>query len=156
FKPLIVYDKDNPSPEYSSFYYAAAACELGYKAVAKDMFLQIRNLYPNWNQMAEVNYWLARIYFDQREYFQGLHVLHELQASQLTDDIAQMKRHYLAEITDVETLRMAAEEYPGDAEVARAFARMLALEAFKPSSRNTFDSLTALFGFRKEEFEINE
>ena len=28
FKPLIVYDKDNPSPEYSSFFYGVAAYEL--------------------------------------------------------------------------------------------------------------------------------
>src|SRR5882757_8008 len=71
FKPLIVYDKDNPSPEYSSFYYGVSAYESGYKAVAKDMFLQLRNLYPNWDQLPEVNYWLARVYFDQHEYFQA-------------------------------------------------------------------------------------
>src|SRR5689334_18219877 len=53
FKPLIVYDKDNPSVEYSSFYYGVCAYELTYKSVAKDMFLQLRNLYPNWDQMPE-------------------------------------------------------------------------------------------------------
>lgn len=156
FKPLIVYDKDNPSPEYSSFYYAAAAHELGYKAVAKDMFLQIRNLYPNWDQMPEVNYWLAKIYFDQREYFQGMHVLHELHASQLSDDILNMKRHYLAQIDDGETLLMMAEEYPGDTEVARALAKALARDAFKPSVHRAFDSLISLYNFRREEFDINE
>jgi hypothetical protein len=156
FKPLIVYDKDNPSPEYSSFYYAVAAHELGYKAVAKDMFLQIRNLYPYWDQMPEVNYWLAKIYFDQREYFQGMHVLHELNAYQLSEDISLMKRHYLGEITDIETLRMMSEEYPADVEVARALARALGKEAFRPSVRRTFDSLISVFNFRREEFDINE
>ncbi|HZY78166.1 MAG TPA: ABC transporter substrate-binding protein [Cyclobacteriaceae bacterium] len=156
FKPLIVYDKDNPSPEYSSFYYAIAAHQLGYKAVSKDMLLQVRNLYPNWDQMPEVNYWLAKIYFDQREYFQGMHVLHELHASQLTEDIALMKRHYLGEIKDIETLRMMSEEYPTDVEVARALVKALGQEAFKPSVRRTFDSLVTLFNFRREEFDINE
>jgi tetratricopeptide (TPR) repeat protein len=156
FKPLIVYDKDNPSPEYSSFYYAVAAHELGYKAVAKDMFLQIRNLYHSWDQMPEVNYWLAKIYFDQREYFQGMHVLHELQAHQLSEDIILMKRHYLAQVEDAETLRMMAEEYPTDPEVARSLAKALAREAFKPSVHRTFDSLITLYNFRREEFDINE
>lgn len=156
FKPLIVYDKDNPSPEYSSFFYGVAAYELNYKAVAKDMFLQIRNLYPNWDQLPEVNYWLARIYFEQREFFQGMHVLHELHAYQLEQDIALMKRHYLAMINDTETLRMMTEEFPVDTEVARAFVTMLAQEVYRPSSRATFDSLLLVHHFRREDFNINE
>src|ERR1044071_5394324 len=156
FKPLIVYDKDNPSPEYSSFYYGVAAYELGYKAVAKDMFLQIRNLYPNWDQLPEVNYWLAQIYFDQHEYFQGMHVLHELHAYQFEQDVAMMKRHFLAEIKDTETLRMMSEEFPVDTEVARAFVTMLGLEYYKPASKRTFDSLLLVHNFRREDFNINE
>lgn len=156
FKPLIVYDKDNPSVEYSSFYYGVCSYELGYKAVAKDMFLQIRNLYPNWDQMPEVNYWLARIYFDQHEYFQAMHVLHELHAYQVEQDVALMKRHFLAEIRDTETLRMMTEDFPVDTEVARAFVTMLGLEAYKPSARHTFDSLLQIHNFRIEDFSINE
>jgi hypothetical protein len=156
FKPLIVYDKDNPSPEYSSFYYGVSAYELGYKAVAKDMFLQVRNLYPNWDQLPEVNYWLARIYFDQHEYFQGMHVLHELYSYQFEQDVAMMKRHFLAEIKDTETLRMMWEEFPVDTEVARAFETSLGLEYYKPASRKTFDSLLIVHNFRREDFNINE
>jgi hypothetical protein len=156
FKPLIVYDKDNPSPEYSSFYYGVAAYESNYKSVAKDMFLQIRNLYPNWDQMSEVNYWLARIYFDQHEYFQGMHVLHELHAYQFEQDVAMMKRHFLAEMRDTETLRMMAEEFPVDTEVGRAFVTMLGTEYYKPSSHKTFDSLLLVHNFRREDFGINE
>lgn len=156
FKPLIVYDKDNPSPEYSSFYYGVSAYHLGYKAVAKDMFLQIRNLYPNWDQLPEVNYWLARIYFDQHEYFQGMYVLHEITDYKLLGDISLMKRHFLSEIQDVEVIRMASEEFPNDPEVIRQFARLLALELYKPSSRQSFDSLLSLYNFRREDFNINE
>lgn len=156
FKPLIVYDRDNPSVEYSSFYYAVSAYELHYKSVAKDMLLQIRNLYPNWDQMPEVNYWLARIYFDQHEYFQGMHVLHELHAYQLEADVQLMKRHFLSEIKDTETLRMMSEEFPVDTEVARAFVTMLALEAYRPSARHTFDSLLSIHNFRIEDFTVNE
>jgi hypothetical protein len=156
FKPLIIYDRENPNPEYSSFYYAASAYHLGYLAVAKDMFIQIRNLYPNWDQMPEVNYWLAKIYFDQREYFQGMHVLHELYDYKFESDIAAMKRHYLSQIQDVETMWMAAEEYPIDVEVARALTKLLATEAFKPSVRKQFDSLLTAFNFNREDYSVNE
>jgi len=156
FKPLIVYDKDNPSVEYSSFYYAVSAYNLGYKAVAKDMFLQIRDLYPTWDQLHEVNYWLAVIYFDQREYFQGMSVLHQLTAYQTEQDAAMMKRYFLAQIKDTETLRMMSEEFPVDTEVARALVTMLAMEAYKPSSRRTFDSLIDVHHFNITDFNVNE
>lgn len=155
FKPLVVYDKDNPSVEYSSFYYAVSAYELGYKSVAKDMFLQLRDLYPSWDQLPEVNYWLARIYFDQHEYFQGMHILRSITAYALEPDVQMMKRHFLAQIKDTETLRMMSEEFAADTEVARAFASMLALESYRPSSRHTFDSLLNIYHFPVEQFSIN-
>ena len=71
FKPLLSYDKENPYSEYASFYYALSAMRKNYHAVAKDMFLQIKKLYPEWDQLNEVNFWLAKIYFDRLEYFQG-------------------------------------------------------------------------------------
>jgi tetratricopeptide (TPR) repeat protein len=156
FKPLIVYDKENPSPEYSSFYYGVSAYELGYKAVAKDMFVQIRTLYPAWDQLSEVNYWLARIYFDQHEYFQGMNVLRDITDYKFVEDISMMKRHFLAEIKDPEVLRMASEEFPADPEVIRQLATSLALEAYRPSSRHVFDSLLMRYNFRREDFNINE
>src|SRR5262245_34090773 len=61
FKPLMVYDKNNPYPEYASFFYALSALNQNYHAVARDMLLQVKKLYPEWDQLNEVNYWLAKI-----------------------------------------------------------------------------------------------
>src|SRR5688500_18613586 len=63
FKPLISYAANNPYSVYASFYYALSAYNQGYKAVAKDMFNQIRSLYPNWDKIGEVNFWLGKIHF---------------------------------------------------------------------------------------------
>ena len=94
------------------------------------MFYQLRKLYPDWNQMHEVNFWLAKSYFDQGELFQALHVLSEINPAMLADqkfrdDVGTMKRYYLRKIDDPETLRMAGENYPNDAEVGRALAALL-------------------------------
>ncbi len=156
FKPLIVYDKGNANIENSSFYYAVSAERLGYKSVAKDMFLQIRSLYPTWPQLPEVNYWLAKIYFDEREYFQALRMLREVHDYRFEQDVENMKHHFLAQIQDPETMRMAAEEFPVDREVGRAWAKLLAAEAFNPNVRRQFDSLTAVHHFNPSEFDINE
>jgi outer membrane protein assembly factor BamD (BamD/ComL family) len=78
FKSLTVYGKDNPYIEYSSFFYAMSAYRLGYITVARDMLLQIKKLYPKWNQMDEVNYLLCKTYFDQKEYFQARSLMDEI------------------------------------------------------------------------------
>src|SRR6185436_12594718 len=100
--------------EYASFYYAQAALQQRYLAVAKDMFLQIKKLYPTWDQMNEVNFWLAKMYFDQREYFQAMHTLKEVKQEDYIEieEIAKLKRNYLIGIADPEILRMMWEDYP--------------------------------------------
>ncbi len=94
FKPLIVYDRDNSFLEHSSFFYALSAYHQKFPAVAKDMLLQIKQLYPNWSQMSEVNYWMAKIYFDQRQYFQAMQVLREYPTLNQQQNVVEMKHHY--------------------------------------------------------------
>src|SRR6478736_10229877 len=105
FKPLIVYDKENPYPEYASYFYALSAHESGYPSVAKDMLLQIKKLYPTWDQMDEVNFRLAKIYFDQREYFQGLMILKGITNPSFQQDIQSMEKQYISQIEDPEILK---------------------------------------------------
>ncbi len=156
FKPLMVYDQENPYPEYASFYYALSAQRLGYTSVAKDMLLQIKKLYPEWNQMNEVNYWLCKIYFDLGEYFQGL-----LIASLITDEsfksgITDFKRVYLAKIDDPETLKMVLEDYPEENEAARALVRVLGRQPFALQETALIDSLILKFDLPREQLITNE
>src|SRR5258707_2027024 len=46
FRPLTIYDKANPYPEYASFYYALSAQKLSFNTGAKEMCLQTENIYP--------------------------------------------------------------------------------------------------------------
>jgi tetratricopeptide (TPR) repeat protein len=156
FKPLVVYDAKNPSPEYASYYYALSAYRMGFFSVAKDMFLQMRKLYPAWDQLNEVNYFLGKIYFDQREYFQALLTIKDIHQESFIDDLAAMKRNYLSPIQDTETLRMLYEEYPEDKEVAYALARAIAHQPYLEQDVNAMDAICIKFGFSKEEFASSE
>jgi len=156
FKPLVVYDAKNPSPEYASYYYALSAYRMGFFSVAKDMFLQMRKLYPAWDQMSEVNYFLGKIYFDQREYFQALLILKDIQQEFFFADVTAMKRNYLPQVGDVETLRMLYEEYPEDKEVAHALAGAIARQPYLEQDVNLMDVICGKFGFLREEFASAE
>ncbi len=47
FKPLIQYDSKNNYSAYASFYYALAAYNQGFKAVAKTSLNQLKATHPN-------------------------------------------------------------------------------------------------------------
>jgi len=156
FKPLTVYDDENPFPEYASFYYALSAQRLGYASVAKDMFLQMKKLYPDWSQMNEVNYWLCKIYFDLGEYFQGLLIASLITDESFQNGLTDFKRVYLARIDDPETLKMVLEDYPQDREAARALVRLLGSQPMHLQETGLMDSLILKFSLPREELVTNE
>lgn len=156
FKPLVVYDSKNPSPEYASYYYALSAYLMGFFSVAKDMFLLMKKLYPAWDQQDEVNYFLGKIYFDQREYFQALLILKGIQQESFHNDVQAMKRNYLSQIEDAETLRMLYEEYPDDIDVAHTVAKAVSRQPYIEQDVNLIDGICVKFRFSKEEFASNE
>lgn len=154
FKPLMVYDKNNPYPEYASFYYAMAALRQNYGAVARDMLLQIKKLYPEWDQMSEVNFWLAKIYFDKGECFQGMRTLAEVKQEDYLEQqqITRIKRHYLLRISDPEILRMMWEEYPDDAVVGHCLARAIALQPYPQQDQELLAGVIARFNLSRENY----
>lgn len=151
FKSLTVYDRDNQFSEYASFYYAMSAYRLGYATVAKDMLLQIKNLYPQWEQLDEVNYTLCKIYFDQQEYFQARLLMDQVKDTSFQDDLQNLKLAYISQIEDAETLRMMLEEHTDDAVVAKILVKRLGQQAYHLQDTLLMDSLINHFHLSKEE-----
>lgn len=156
FKALVIYDQSNPYTEYASYYYALSAYNMGFASVAKDMFVQMRKLYPTWVQIDEVNYFLGKIYFDQREYFQALLILKDIQQRSFRADLEAMKKNYLARVDDPEVLVMLGEEYPKDSTVAYSLAKAISQQPLLEQDIKLLDSLCVRFGFSREQFPSQE
>jgi tetratricopeptide (TPR) repeat protein len=114
FKPLMVYDQMNPYTEYALLYYSICAYQQSYYTLAKESLIQIKTLYPEWDQMDEVNYWLAAVYFQQGEIFQALRMLYAMKSPRDLSSIERMKNNYLLKIYDEEVIRLVLEEFPGE------------------------------------------
>lgn len=153
FQPLTVYDRENPYPEYASFYYALSAQNLGYAIMAKDMFLQIKKIYPSWEQIDEVNYCLTKLYLDEREYFHALALSREIQNPDFKKDIVALERKALMNISDVETLKMLLEENKTDMEVARSLAYAIGRNTADTDAKY-LDSISQVFGFHPSDFIV--
>jgi ABC-type branched-subunit amino acid transport system substrate-binding protein len=152
FKPLIPYDDENPYSAYASFYYALSAYRQNYPAVAKDMLLQIKKVHPKWDKMDEVNLWLANIYLESDDYFQGVKVLNEVNDKKMEETVNGVKRKHLSGIADSETLRMLHEEFPKDIVIAQVLARALATNLSDPEDKKALEQLIDRFKFEKSDF----
>src|SRR5690606_12386457 len=95
FKPLIPYDKDNMYAEYASFYYAVSAYHQGYMAVAKDQLNHIKSVYPKWEKMSEVDYWLGLVHIKNGDFFQAFRVFSTIQDRKFQADIDAAKKKAL-------------------------------------------------------------
>jgi hypothetical protein len=151
FKSLTVYDKDNSFSEYASFYYAMSAYRLGYITVTKDMLLQIKKLYPEWNQMDEVNYLLCKTYFDQKEYFQARTVMDQIKDPTFISDLQNLKRVYISQIEDPEILRMMLEEHPEDVEIAKIMVKRLGQQPYHLQDTTLINSLITQYGLSRSD-----
>ncbi len=152
FKPLIQYDSKNNYSAYASFYYALSAYNQGFKAVAKTSLNQLKATHPTWNKMDEVNFWMGKILLDDRDYFQALKVFATVQDKKIQQDIDVAKSAALAPIADSETLKMMLEEYPKDAVIARALAKLLAKDQTNPEDKVFLENLIVKFNFKKSDF----
>ena len=148
FRTLMVYDKDNPFVEYATFYYGLSAYHQNYFSVTKEALLQIKRLYPEWNQMDEVNYWMAAVYFEQGEIFQALRMLYSMRAPRDFASIERMKNNYLLQVYDDEIIRLILEEYPGELTlVKRLVTRKLTKREYEKARQ-----IIEQYGLREDDF----
>ncbi|MEX1239593.1 MAG: ABC transporter substrate-binding protein [Cyclobacteriaceae bacterium] len=152
FKPLIAYDQNNQYSPYASFYYALSAFRQGYLVVAKDMFLQIKSVHSKWDKMDEVNLWLAKIYLQDADYFQGIKTLNLIQNKNILEAGKAVKEQHLAAITDAETLKMMLEEFPKDDVVAKSLARVLAKDLSDEENKQMLEALIDRFKLERADF----
>ena len=155
FKPLIVYDVNNPYAEYASFFFSLSAFYQGYPAVAKDNLLQLKKLHPDWNQLDDVNYWLAKIYFDQHQYFQALLQLKSIKSAAFREDVDAMQKFYLSQIDDVETLKMMMEENQDNAIAAYALVKAISSQPIYQQDATLFEKMITKFNLNRKEFASN-
>lgn len=154
FKRLMPYDKENPFSVYASFYYSLSAYKQNYKSVSKDMLNQIKILYPEWEKIDEVNYWLAIHLFEAGDSFQALKILNSIKNKSLTSDVSRAKQHYVSAITDAEILRMMLEEYPKDETIGICLAKYLAKNFTTAEERRELEKLVEAYHLDRDEYAL--
>ena len=167
FRALSRAGENNPYVVYASLHFAMAAFQSGDYSLAKNMLLQIKSKYPKWNQMSEVDYWLANTYFELGDYEQALTLLKELNQQKGTtrntlEEADLMKQYYIGEVTEPDQLQSWLKQYPDDRAIATQLVKQILqggnneLIPLKDSLVQAFRIDEASFGFASQASSIKK
>ena len=154
FKPLISKNENNPFPAYASFYYAVSSYREGFPALAKDMLLQVKQLYPRWSRIDEVNYWLGQIYLETAAYDQGITVLRDIKNAEIKTDVIKLKNYYFRSIEDYDLLVELYQTYPADNQLAMALAGAIAKKPLVNQDHDMLNEIIERFQFDPDQFNM--
>lgn len=132
------------APE-ASYFYALAALKSGKTDEAYKMLLQLQNQHPSWEGMADADYLLANVLFEQGEYERALSKLQELQGTSLASDAEGLKRYYLMRVNDRGRYEQLMRRFGSDKTVAQVYADKLIAGWYRPQDRQLLESLVQEF-----------
>lgn len=143
-------DNSRYAPE-ASYLYALAALHNHKPEKAYDMLLQLQNQHPNWEGMADADYLLANVLFEQGAYERALSKLQELKGSSLENDAENLKRYYLTRV-DRPTYEQLLKRFDSDKTVAQVYADKLIGGWYRPQDRQALESIVTHFDLDRDRY----
>jgi hypothetical protein len=154
FQSLAKETTNNPIVEYAHFFYALSAYHENYEAYARDILLQIKTKHPDWENIDEVNYWLAKIEFEGKKFDQALKNANAIRNKSVLQDARNMKIHFLNNIGSVDSLLTLLKNHPEDTVLARITADKIHDQPILNRDTELLDELVKRYKFNKSKYEI--
>eukprot|EP01132_Coremiostelium_polycephalum_P001058 gene1058-1342_t len=158
----------NALTPYAYFYYALSAYHQSMPATAELAFNHLLQAYPHWGQKDEVLYWMAQLYFEQKDYQKALTYLADIQDRALDQSIVKIKKHFLSQAEDINQLDQLFQQYPDDTIIAKLWlhsqkqlplikqdlVRMETVVNRLKLSKSIYDPLHALTSIKKSKYHV--
>jgi ABC-type branched-subunit amino acid transport system substrate-binding protein/thioredoxin-like negative regulator of GroEL len=125
-RPLLKASPANAYVAYAHYYSALASLKNKQYAEARQSINTLLTTFPSWKAAEEVHYLSANIAFETADYAGALATLKTIRSSGLKSDVVGLKRHYLSQIRDINTLKKLQSSYADDAVVAEVLVAKLA------------------------------
>ena len=145
-------DNDSPYAPEASYFYALAALKNSKPDQAYQMLQQLQNDNPKWEGMADADYLLANVLFEQGEYARALSKLQELKGSSLESDAEGLKRFYLNRLNDRKAYERLLQQYASDKTVAQVYADKLIGGWYRAQDRQTLESIVSRYKLDRDRY----
>ncbi len=153
FKPLTSEFENNVDVRYASYFYAVAAWHHGEAIHAKNMFLQLKNKYPSWDKMDEINLWLIKIYFDEGQFEEAKKLMRVLPTTDLKEKSLDLEAEYLSQLSYDQLYEMITSN-TNDQEIAKALANKIEQKPFHEQDRALLENIVTVFDLDPDRYQI--
>jgi tetratricopeptide (TPR) repeat protein len=155
FRPLTSAFDDNKFQAIASYYYAVAAFKDNQTYVARDMFLQLSQKYPNWEKQDEVSLWLVNIYLSENNYESAQKYIQKIRDANIKSDAYAIKNDYLEQLsyTQLETM---LQENPSDTDIAVNLADKIASLPISEQDRGLLENIVSVFELDQTKYRIED
>ncbi|MDZ7899345.1 MAG: ABC transporter substrate-binding protein [Arcicella sp.] len=125
---------ESPYLPYSFYFNALSSAKLQKYFEAKTTLKNLMILYPNWSESDEINYLLADIAFQEKNYDEAFKYGNSILKETLLDDVAEMKAHYVQQIQSTKTLSDLAKKFPNESILTEKRAKTPEIITAKPNA----------------------
>ena len=154
-KPLTYHYDGNRYEKMASFYYAVAAYHEGQKYLARDMFLQILEKYPDWKKNDEVYLWLTNIYLQEGDLDKAMTYASKIRGKEIRQEASHLKEAFLRTF-EYDSLRSMLEQHPSDKQIARIIADKIIELPFVEQDRDLLENIVSVYELDKTKYRIEE
>ena len=144
--PLTLRRYNNSLVPFAHYYSALASQKLNRVAESRQMLQQLRERFPDWKKMDEVNYLLADLTFREKQFGQALDYLQDIPEGLMKRDVELLKKNYIAPLQDLNYLKNLNRQYPSDRVVALALVDLIQRNSTDKADLALSDELTNRFG----------
>ncbi|MDH5598320.1 MAG: ABC transporter substrate-binding protein [Cyclobacteriaceae bacterium] len=145
FKPLIQASEDNPYSAYSSYYFALCNYHQGFPHLAQDMFLQIAQIYSDWEKIDEVYLWLSYLYTEKQDFIKAYSWIDKLDKN-FDQGVKEKYKYYLVrQINSLEIMEELHRNFPEEKLIAERYAETILAQSIITQDREKLEELIELF-----------
>jgi ABC-type branched-subunit amino acid transport system substrate-binding protein len=162
--PLTNVSYANTLTPFAHYYYALAAQKLNRLTESRQMLVQLKSRFQNWEKTDDVNYLLADLSFAEKKYSQALNSLQSISNVAVRKDADVLEKFYINPLKDLALVQALSQQFPADKIVAQALVNLAtpapaSLDPIKPLITNAFKkgfyNIAILFPFRITDFAFD-
>ncbi len=154
FKPLTSAFNDNPYIKQANFYYGVSAFKDNQVEIAASSFKFLKDNYPNWDQIDEVNLWTIKCALAKNKFEDAITTFNALKK----DDSKEFATNLiLAEIIKIDSINKVEElynKYPDNKAVAIHMANTIAKQPLLEQDKDLLFSIVNKYNLDTEKYRL--
>jgi hypothetical protein len=155
-KPLTLPSNKSTFSPYAGYYYSLSAIEKGYTFLAEEMLKQIIIQYPDWDNLDLTRLWLAKVYFNEENYVDGLATVNDIKDPAIKQQSDELIKSELSLVEDVDTLTNLYYLYPYIDGLAITLADKISSQSLMMQNRELLLEIIEKFNLDKEQYNFIE